>query len=210
MKVKELVKRNHEWADGVTANDPKFFSDLAAGQSPQFLWIGCSDSRVPAEQVCQLKPGDMFVHRNIANLIIPTDMSSMSVIQYAVEVLKVSDVIVCGHYGCGGVAASMANQSLGLIDGWLHSIKSTYNRNLDELNKLPDGSPEKINALVELNVAQQVLNFSQTSFAQNAWERGQELRVHGLVHSLATGKLKDLDIRISGKDQLPEVFRFKN
>lgn len=205
-KLPQLFENNKNWVKSIEKEDPSFFERLSKQQTPKYLWIGCSDSRVPANQITGLDPGEMFVHRNIANVVVHTDLNCLSVIQYAVEVLKVTDVIVCGHYGCGGVISAMGNQSFGLIDNWLRNIKDVYFNHKAELEKISDAT-ERANLLCELNVRAQVFNLSHTSIVQGAWKRGQELNVHGWIYSLKDGLLKDLDILVSGPDQLPEVFK---
>lgn len=186
-----LLERNRRWADKVTRDDPLFFSQLAKQQAPGYLWIGCSDSRVPANQILGLLPGEIFVHRNVANVVSHGDLNCLSVIQFAVDVLKVRHIIVCGHYGCGGVSAALQNQKLGLIDNWLRHIQDIRNRNMDELQKLPTVE-QRISRLCELNVLDQVINVAQTTIVQDAWARGQELAVHGLVYGLHDGILRSI------------------
>lgn len=205
-KLPQLFENNKNWVKSVQESDPTFFERLSKQQTPRYLWIGCSDSRVPANQITGLDPGEMFVHRNIANVVTNTDLNCLSVLQYAVEVLKVTDVIVCGHYGCSGVITAMGNQSFGLIDNWLRQIKDVYMFHKSELEKIADPA-ERANRLCELNVRAQVSNISHTAIVQNAWKRGQELNVHGWIYNLKDGLLKDLDILINSPDQLSEVFR---
>lgn len=202
----ELFKLNREWAARIKAEDPHFFEDLARQQSPQYLWIGCSDSRVPANEIVGLLPGELFVHRNVANLVIQTDLNCLSVIQYAVEVLKVRHIIVCGHYGCGGVRAAYENPRLGLIDNWLRIIRRLYLMNAEEIDAL--GDEERIDRLCEINVLQQVANVCVTTVVQDAWERGQALAVHGVIYSIADGVLRDLGLHVSHPDQIPGLDRF--
>ncbi len=197
MRVQEVFENNRRWAAERSAADPDFFPRLAAGQSPQFLWIGCSDSRVATGQITGLGPGEVFVHRNIANIVNPTDMNTLSVLQYAVEVLKVTDVIVCGHYGCGGVAASIEDKPHGLIDNWLEPIRAVYNEERARLDAVED-ERARLELLCELNVARQVSNVCESTFVQAAWERGQEVRVHGWIYGLSDGLLQDLDLTVSG------------
>ena len=196
--LKHFFERNAAWAKGILENDPHFFEDLSSQQSPEYLWIGCSDSRVPANQIVDLPPGEVFVHRNIANVVVHTDLNCLSVIQYAVEVLKVKHIIVCGHYGCGGVAASLNKQNNGLIDNWLRHIKDVIRFNADELVGL-EGA-EKINRLCELNVKEQVTNVCNTSIVRDAWLSGRELHVHGWIYDLGNGLLTDL-FSLSGPDE---------
>lgn len=205
--LSNLFENNKSWVASMLKNDPSFFERLSKQQAPKYLWIGCSDSRVPANQITGLDPGEVFVHRNVGNLVIHTDLNCLSVIQYAVEVLKVSDVIVCGHYGCGAVASAMESQSLGLIDNWIRNIKDVYRTSFSELKKLPD-KQAMTERLCELNVIRQVLNVSHTAIVQDAWAKKQQLNIHGWVYSLKDGLLKDLGVGISSQEQLHDVFRF--
>lgn len=207
MDIRELLEQNAAWAREVTELDRDFFHGLYQGQSPEFLWIGCSDARVPATTLAGMLPGDIFVHRNIANVVVHTDLNCLSVIQFAVEVLKVKHIIVCGHYGCGGVKASMENRELGLIDNWLCHIKDVHDQYREEL--APLGEEERFDRLCELNVVQQVANVSQTPIVQAAWRRGQPLEVHGLIYRLKDGILKDLSASISGPEQLNPLYRLR-
>ena len=201
-----LLAKNAEWAKQIEAEQPGFFSELAKQQSPEYLWIGCSDSRVPVNQLVGAMPGEVFVHRNIANSVIHTDINCLSVIQYAVEALKVKHIVVCGHYGCGGVAASIKNVQLGLIDNWLRHITDTFCQHQDELETIGD-EEQQVNRLVELNVAKQVNNVARTTIVQDAWNRGQPLTIHGLVYGLKDGLLKDLDISINSATDIPKVYQ---
>ncbi len=203
--LEKLFDNNRKWASRKLAEDPTFFQELAAQQAPQYLWIGCSDSRVPANQILGLAPGEVFVHRNVANLAHNSDMNFLSVLQYAVEVLKVEHVIVCGHYGCGGVRAASDNRSLGLIDNWLRNIKDTYTRHREELEQL-DGEA-RADRLCELNVLAQVHRVCHTTIVQNAWAAGRALSVHGLIYSLKDGLLHDLALQVNRQDQLEEIYR---
>src|SRR5690606_27382093 len=187
-----LFAKNRAWAHETVAADPPFFERLAAQQTPRYLWIGCADSRVPANQIMGLAPGEVFVHRNVANLVIHTDFNCLSVVQYAVEVLQVTDIIVCGHYGCGGVLAALGQRSFGLIDNWIRNIRDVARRHEAELAAL--AGPARASRLVELNVMQQVENLGHSTLIQDAWERGQSLTIHGLVYSLQDGLLRDLDV----------------
>lgn len=191
-----LLERNKLWADSKKQSDGEFFSRLADQQTPEYLWIGCSDSRVPATQVVDLLPGDVFEHRNIANLVVQTDLSCQSVIQYGVEVLKVKHIIVCGHYQCGGVKASMDVKEHGLIDDWLRHIKDIYLKHQHNIDAIDDEN-ERFRRLCELNVIEQVANVSHTTFVQDAWKSGQPLAVHGWVYDVADGILRDLDVSIA-------------
>lgn len=204
-KLTHIFENNRAWSERVNKDDPTFFPRLAAQQSPQILWIGCADSRVPATEICGMDPGEIFVHRNVANLVVHTDFNALSVIQYAVEVLKVTDVIVCGHYGCGGVQAALGNKPFGLIDNWLRNIKDTAHKVQAQLASLE--GPDKVNRLCELNVAQQVANLTHSSIIQDAWSRQQKVTIHGLIYSLKDGLLSDLDVSVSSVEDLPEIFR---
>ena len=186
-----IFVRNREWAERVKRTDPDFFLNLAQQQAPEFLWIGCADSRVPANQIMTLPPGEVFVHRNIANVVVPSDLNCLSVLQFAVEVLKVKHIIVCGHYGCGGVRAAMSSEDHGLIDNWLNHIRLVHRLNHDRF----EGdmfSEDNQNLLCELNVEEQVRNVCSTTIVRNAWKRGKDLTVHGLVYALKDGILKEL------------------
>ena len=190
-KLTKLFENNKLWAKEISQADPQFFYKLSKRQNPEYLWIGCSDSRVPANQIIDLPPGDVFVHRNIANVIVHTDLNALSVIQYAVEVLKVKHIIVCGHYGCGGVRAAMEETQHGLIDNWLRHIKDVYRFHEETLESIAD-KEERFHKLCELNVVEQVRNILNTTIIQNARDNGQELNVHGLIYDLKDGLLKDL------------------
>jgi carbonic anhydrase len=188
--LEHFFERNRKWAKAITERDPGFFAGLAAQQKPEYLWIGCSDSRVPANQIVDLPPGEIFVHRNIANVVVHSDLNCLSVIQFAVEVLKVKHIIVCGHYGCGGVMASMENHDHGLIDNWLCHISDVGRKHADKLEGL--GEKEKTDVLCELNVIEQVNNVRNASIVQKAWSQGQELYIHGWIYNIENGLLKDL------------------
>ena len=188
--LQHFFDRNRKWAESVLEKNPDFFSALSAQQNPEYLWIGCSDSRVPANQIIDLPPGEVFVHRNIANLVVHTDLNCLSVIHYAVEVLKVKHIIVCGHYGCGGVEAAMGDREPGLIDSWLSHIRDVRRFNEEVLEGLRE--EEKVDALCELNVIEQVKNVCDTTIVQNAWRNGAELNVHGWIYDIRNGLLKDL------------------
>src|SRR4029079_1029422 len=196
MKLENLLNRNKRWSDSVKEREPDFFTELAKQQSPEFLWIGCSDSRVAANTIVGLRPGEIFVHRNIANIVTHTDMNCLSVIQFAVEVLKVKHVIVTGHYGCGGVLAAMEDTRHGLIDNWLRHIQDTASVYEEYLDALPNDT-ERFNKLCELNVIEQVINVAETTALQDAWARGQTVAVHGLIYDLSDGILRDLDVSVS-------------
>lgn len=195
-----LFERNRAWAASITQNDPNFFAELSKQQAPEYLWIGCSDSRVPANQIVNLPPGEVFVHRNIANVVVHSDLNCLSVIQFAVEVLKVKHIIVCGHYGCGGIKAAMENDAHGLIDNWLCHIRDVERFNADKLADVPD--QKKFDAMCELNVIEQVRNVCATTTVQNAWKAGVELSVHGLIYNIENGILKDLKSSVNSNEQL--------
>ena len=205
--LQELIDNNARWADAITQRDPDFFAKLARQQTPEFLWIGCSDARVPANEIVGMLPGDLFVHRNVANVVLHTDLNCLSVIQYAVDVLKVKHILVTGHYGCGGVRAAMQDRQLGLIDGWLRSIRDLCYEKRDELAPLEGEA--KVDRLCELNVIQQVANVGHTSIVQNAWHRGQSLSIHGCIYGIKDGRWKSLDTTISGPEQLPPQYRLR-
>ncbi|MBK1830324.1 carbonate dehydratase [Verrucomicrobiaceae bacterium R5-34] len=188
--LSDLFDNNRRWAAGKVARDPEFFERLANQQSPKYLWIGCADSRVPANQITGLDPGEVFVHRNVANVVVQTDFNMLSVVQYAVEVLKVEHVIVCGHYSCGGVAAALGKQRNGLIDNWLRHIQTVAREHTDELRSLEQ--PAQIDRLCELNVEAQAKNISHTTILQDAWDRGQKVDVHSWIYRLNTGHLSSL------------------
>ncbi len=198
--LKPLLEQNAAWVESVKEKDTAFFSRLAKQQKPNILWIGCSDSRVPPTTILNVAPGELFVHRNIANVIVHSDLNSLSVIQFAVEVLQVPHIVVCGHYGCGGVKAAMDDEQHGLIDNWLHHIGDVSRMHEDELSGLSDD--ERYDRLCELNVAAQVKNVCRTDFVQDAWKSGRELAVHGWIDSLESGRLHDLDITVTSNDQL--------
>jgi len=192
---KRLLDQNREWAAAITASDPEFFQKLAKQQSPKFLWIGCADSRVPATQLVGMVPGEMFVHRNVANVVVHTDFNCLSVMQYAVDVLRVEHIIVCGHYGCGGVLAAMENSQLGLIDNWLRHVQDVIRDHEHALREINDRA-KRLDRLCELNVVEQVLNVARTTIVQSAWQRAQQLAVHGWIYRLEDGLLHDLAISI--------------
>lgn len=183
-------------------SDPDFFRKLSRQQNPEYLWIGCSDSRVPSNQIVGMLPGEIFVHRNIANLVVPSDLNCLSVIQYAVEVLKIKHIIVCGHYGCGGVKAAMEKDEHGLIDNWLHHIRDVYRAHNTEIDAIDDPS-SKLDKMCELNVIEQVANVCNTTIVRNAWKSGQELSVHGWIYSIENGILQDLNVCVTGLDEIP-------
>jgi len=204
--LEALLRQNRSWSEGVRLADPMYFERLAALQTPEYLWIGCSDSRVPANQVLGLAPGEVFVHRNIANVVAHSDFNCLSVLEYAVAILKVKHVIVGGHYGCGGVNAALTDNHLGLIDNWLRHIRDVRQQHQDELDAIADDT-ERLNRLCELNIMAQVAHVCQTTIVQHAWERGQELTVHGWIYGLRDGLLKDLGVSASGTDDVPLAYR---
>ncbi|MFH5834148.1 carbonate dehydratase [Halalkalibaculum sp. DA3122] len=200
----ELFENNRTWAERVEQEHPGFFSELAKGQNPQILWIGCSDSRVPANQVVDLPPGSLFVHRNVANVVVHSDLNCQSVLQYSVEVLKVKHIVVSGHYGCGGVTAALKGQSFGLIDNWLSHIQDVIVQHEGELSSISD-EQKRVNRMCELNVRAQVINVCRSPFVQQAWEKGQTLSVHGWIYDLKDGLLSDLDVTVGGKKDLQNI-----
>ena len=203
MTLDDLKENNRAWAARKVAVDPTFFKRLEGQQAPEYLWIGCSDSRVPANEIVDLDPGVLFVHRNVANLAPPQDANYLSVLQFAVDVIKVKHILVVGHYGCGGVAAAVDGQRRGLVDHWLHPIREIHHEHRHELEALP-GEKEKWDRLVELNVIRQVRNVASDVFVQDAWRRGQSLCVHGWVYTLGTGIVTDLDVSVAGPEDLAE------
>jgi carbonic anhydrase len=203
---KKILDGNKNWVKSKIDNDPEYFERLAEGQAPPLLWIGCSDSRVPANEVIGAQPGEVFVHRNIANMVVHSDMNMLSVLDYAVNVLKVEHVIVCGHYGCGGVKAAMGNASIGLIDNWIRHIKDVYRHHHNFLNSIID-EKDRFDAFVELNVKENVLDLAKTSIVQNAWKKGQDLHLHGWVYRLNNGLVKDLDVNLSNNQDLDTVYQ---
>lgn len=204
-----LFENNRKWAESIKMIHPDFFQKLSEQQSPEYLWIGCSDSRVPANEIIGLMPGEVFVHRNVANMVVHTDMNCLSVLQYAIDVLKVKHVMVVGHYGCGGVRAAMTNQQFGLIDNWLRNIKDIYRQHRIKIEAIAD-EEQRVNLLCELNVVEQVKNVCHTTIVQDAWDRGQELAIHGWVYSLRNGGLKDLNVCMTGKDQMDGIYRIES
>jgi carbonic anhydrase len=203
--LRELLQNNRAWSERIKANDPGFFQALAQQQTPHYLWIGCSDSRVPATQLVGLPPGELFVHRNVANVVVHTDFNCLSVLQFAVDLLKVNHVIVCGHDGCSGVQAAMQNLKLGLADNWLRHVQDVMHRNEALLSEIRD-DVQRLNRLCELNIIEQVMNVSRTTIVQNAWERGQELAVHGWIYGIGDGLLRDLDICITNPSELSTAY----
>ena len=205
---KKILENNKQWVEKKLAISPEFFNNLAEGQQPPLLWIGCSDSRVPANEIIGAEPGEVFVHRNIANMVIHSDMNMLSVLDYAVNALKVKHVIVCGHYGCGGVKAAMGNSSIGIIDNWIRHIKDVYRFHQNELDAITDEN-ERFNKFVEVNVKEQVLDLAKTSIVQNAWKNGQELSIHGWVYGLNSGYVTDLGVNFSCDKDLDDVYQLK-
>jgi carbonic anhydrase len=204
--LEDCFAANRLWAAKQTAEDPQYFKRLEALQSPELLWIGCSDSRLPPNEIIGRVPGELFVHRNVANLVEHTDVNCLSVLQFAIDVLRVKHVIVCGHYGCGGVRAAMSTQPLGLIDNWLRHIRDIHLWNRDELGAIED-TGARADRLAELNVEAQVANVCHTTIAQDAWRRGQQLTVHGWIYALKDGLLRDLGLTIESPDEIPPEYR---
>jgi carbonic anhydrase len=202
-----LLEGNKKFVEEALQEDPQFFEKLANGQKPPVLWIGCADSRVPANQITHTNPGEIFVHRNIANVVIHTDLNLLSVLDYAVNVLKVKHVIVCGHYGCGGVQAAMGNQQVGLIDNWLRAIKDVYRLHSAELESITD-EKQKFNRMVEFNVIEGVHNLCKTTIVQGAWKNGQELSVHGWVYALDSGVITDLKVSATSNNNMDSIYKF--
>lgn len=205
----QLLENNKAWVTQTKYNDPEFFNQLSSGQAPPYLWIGCSDSRVPANQITGTRPGEMFVHRNIANMVVHSDMSMLSVLSYAVEVLKVKHIIVCGHYGCGGVLAAMGNKQFGLIDNWLRHIKDVYRYHHQELDAIED-LEERGRRFVELNVMEQVHDLGKTSIVQNAWKNNQPLHIHGWVYDVKDGLIRDLGVNFTCAKELHNVYHLED
>lgn len=203
---KKLLENNKEWVAKSLEQDPAFFEKLSNGQKPPLLWIGCADSRVPANEIIGAAPGEVFVHRNIANMVLHTDMSMLSVLDYAVNVLKVKHIIVCGHYGCGGVKAAMSNDHLGLIDNWIRHIKDVYRFHNEELDAITD-EEKKFDRFVEVNVIEQALDLAKTSIVQTAWSKNQSLQIHGWVYDIKDGLVQDLDVTIKDNNHLAEVYK---
>jgi carbonic anhydrase len=203
---KQLLDNNKKWVATKLEKDPEYFTKLSAGQKPPVLWIGCADSRVPANEIIGAEPGEVFVHRNIANMVVHSDMNMLSVLDYAVNVLQVKHIIVCGHYGCGGVQTAMTNKHVGLIDNWIRHIKDVYRFHQEELDAITD-EQQRFNRFVELNVFEQVLDLGKTSIVQSAWERGQQVHVHGWVYDIHDGMIKDLDVTLKDNDTLCDVYK---
>lgn len=204
--LKHLFDHNQNWAASIVRQDPDFFTKLSQQQSPEYLWIGCSDSRVPANQIVGLLPGELFVHRNIANIVVHTDLNCLSVMQFAVDVLKVKHIIVCGHYGCSGVRAVIHHDRIGLSDNWLRHVQDVNEKHHRHLQAIP-GGPAAINRLCELNVIEQVANVCQTTIVRDAWERGQDLAVHGWIYGIEDGLLRDMKTTVASSDESESVYR---
>jgi carbonic anhydrase len=203
ISINQLFENNKAWVSDLTQNDPEFFSRLAHQQAPKYLWIGCSDSRVPANEIVGLLPGELFVHRNVANIVVHTDLNCLSVLQFAVDVLKVEHVIVCGHYGCGGVRAASEGARLGLVDNWLRNIQDINHKHEERIRNSP--SEERLDLLCELNVIEQAVNVAQTTIVQDAWLRGQKLSIHGWIYAISNGLLRDLECTMSGLEDMTAV-----
>lgn len=204
-EIRDLFEKNKAWSENLRRKNPEFFETLSKQQSPRFLWIGCSDSRVPANEIVGLLPGELFVHRNVANVVVHTDLNCLSVLQYAVEVLKVEHVIVCGHYGCGGVQASLERRKVGLADNWLRHVRDVHHKHALAVEAVL-GPAEKLDTLCELNVVEQVLNVCQTTVVQDAWARGQKLAVHGWIYGLRDGLVNDLGMNVDCVEGLTPAY----
>lgn len=203
---KSLLENNKKWVKEKLSKDPDYFEKLSKGQKPPLLWIGCADSRVPANEIIGAQPGEVFVHRNIANMVVHTDMNMLSVVDYAVNVLKVKHIIVCGHYGCGGVQAAMGNKSYGIIDNWIRHIKNIYRIHKKELDAIEDDT-RRFDRYVELNVSEQVFDLAKTSIVQNAWKNNQNLMLHGWVYSIKKGVVQEVVSKVANNSQLDEVYQ---
>ena len=203
-KLEDLIQKNRAWSESTRREKPDFFLKLSEQQSPEYLWIGCADSRVPANQIVDLLPGELFVHRNVANVVVPSDLNCLSVIQFAVEVLKVKHIMVVGHYGCGGVKAALEDSRLGLIESWLRHIKDVRDKHHTLIELFPQ--EQRVDLLCELNVLEQVIHVCQTTPVRDAWEKGQELSVHGWVYGLSNGLVNDLQITVDNTDQISEIY----
>jgi len=205
---KNLIANNKKWVQSKLDEDPNFFKKLEKGQQPPLLWIGCSDSRVPANEIIGAQPGEVFVHRNIANMVVHSDMNMLSVLDYAVNALKIKHIIVCGHYGCGGVKAAMGNHSYGLVDNWIRHIRDVYRHHQKELDKIEDDD-QRFDSFVELNTKEQVYDLAKTSIVQSAWKQGHKLHIHGWVYGVGTGIVKDLNVNFNCNSQLEEFYRLE-
>lgn len=204
-ELKQLFENNSRWSESIKAERPEYFAKLAQGQDPDFLWIGCSDSRVPAERLTGLYSGELFVHRNVANQVIHTDLNCLSVVQYAVDVLKVKHIIICGHYDCGGVNAAIDNPQLGLINNWLLHVRDLYLKHRTYLDAIPEQN--KADKLCEINVAEQVYNLGNSTVLQNAWERGQDVELHGVVYGIEDGRLEYLGVRCNSRELVNDTYQ---
>nr|WP_146460740.1 carbonate dehydratase [Rubripirellula tenax] len=205
MHLKHLLENNKAWSRNIAETDPSFFEILSKNQKPDYLWIGCSDSRVPANQIVGLRPGDLFVHRNVANLVVHTDLNCLSVMQYAVQVLEVEHIIICGHYGCGGVGAALFHKELGLIENWLRHIQDVSMLHQRELDAI-ESPKDRVNKLCEFNVIEQAMNVCRTTIVRDAWRRGQKLAIHGWIYALDDGLLQDLSITVSAAEEIESVY----
>jgi carbonic anhydrase len=205
-ELSHLFANNRAWAEGIRAEDPEFFLKLTRQQAPQYFWIGCSDSRVPANQITGLLPGEMFVHRNVANVVPPADLNCLSALQFAVDVLQVRHVIVCGHYGCAGIRAVLLGQRLGLVDHWLRNVEEVRQKHTPQLAALPDEA-QQFDRFCELNVLEQAANVCKTTTVQSAWERGQRMAVHGWIYSVSDGLLRDLGFCVNSPNELTPAYR---
>jgi carbonic anhydrase len=206
--IKKLLDNNRNWVQNKLKNDPQFFEKLSSTHEPKVLWIGCSDARVPANEIVGAAPGDVFVHRNISNMVVHSDMNMLSVLSYAVEVLRVEHIVVCGHYACGGILAAMSNKSFGLIDNWLRHVKDVYRTHIDELESIKD-EKARYERLVELNVKQQVYNLCKTSIVQAAWNKGTYPLIHGWVYDVHDGLIRDLDVTFNSNNALSHMYKFE-
>src|SRR5450432_51932 len=204
--LSHLFDNNRDWSQRISRSNPEFFASLSRQQKPRYLWIGCADSRVPANEIVGLLPGELFVHRNIANVVVHTDLNCLSVMQFAVDVLQIEHIIVCGHYGCSGVAAALQNKRVGLADNWLRHVQDVHSKHDALVSVIPE-MPQRIDRLCELNVIEQVANVSQTTVVRDAWDRGQELAVHGWVYGLEDGLVRDLHTTVAGVSECPDAFR---
>ena len=207
-ELHQLFENNVRWAESIKEEDPQFFAKLAKQQEPEYLWIGCSDARVPANEIVGMLPGDLFVHRNVGNVVLHTDLNCLSVIQYAVDVLKVKNILVTGHYGCGGVKAAMSDKQIGITDAWIRTIRDLYFDSYDELAALP-GQEERVDRLCELNVIKQVAHVSHTAIVQNAWRRGQKLSIYGCIYGIKDGLWKNLNVTIKNIEQVSPQYRLQ-
>ena len=202
----QLFENNRAWSERIRRQDPEFFTELSRQQKPRYLWIGCADSRVPANEIVGLRPGELFVHRNVANVVVHSDLNCLSVMQFAVEVLQIQHIIVCGHYGCSGVSVALQNQRVGLADNWLRHVQDVHSKHEARVAEMPD-MPQRIDRLCELNVIEQVVNVSQTTVVRDAWDRGQELSVHGWVYGLKDGLVRDLGISVANAGEASAAYQ---